>query len=580
MTKINLYVVLTIFLFSFLFYSCEKGGNVDNNGTAVLKVRLSAEANRDGGSSSGQRSSAQQASLTRSSVDGAEADSVQRIVVSFGDGIDIIATLEPDTTPTIYSSSSGAKNSSGSQRASIERTPLTSQVKYAILAYLDGELVGEQEFVHSEEETTSSIILDAGNSYTFVAYSINSASDLPAVTDKQFLSQATINNTDGDLMYFIVEDMYITDGDNNLDVILKHQFSQITTNLSVGTLGGSISAVGPGAITGSRVDGSIKLSDGILSYNSSETDVPVDGFAIGSGGVTSVSATPTILISPSTTSAELNLSSVTVNGVTNVVSLSGLKIDPYKKYNLNLTFNAPCTQAIGGVEFSLSDGESQTFSAPGADYGFVFDLARLDNSFNLTINGQVLVEKRVSGGRYRLQTRPAGVSHWGNVTNGSWINIGTGWTDWITSDLEFQSSDVGVQNIRFADGSRWEDDVPAIWSLLGTAQNPMLRFVISSSGAVTFFGSKTSGGALQPLEVLSSVSDIAKTTYIYISDTQRYQFEPNSGSESSPQTIETRVNPISWNTATANTVVASQFVIGVTNMEGFGSGRVKVDCDN
>lgn len=166
----------------------------------------------------------------------------------------------------------------------------------------------------------------------------------------------------------------------------------------------------------------------------------------------------------------------------------------------------PCTEGVNGSDFSVSGGQEKTFNMPATDYGFQFDVYELDNSFNLTINGIKLAKQ----------------------------------------EIEFQKgTSLGGQNIRFKDGTIWEEGgISDIWRLRGTKDAPIIRIVIDPYGNVTMFGSKSSGGILEPLEL----------------------FNGNS------------FNIITWNTKSNNTVVATQSVIGTTLMKGHGSGRNVAPC--
>ena len=124
-----------------------------------------------------------------------------------------------------------------------------------------------------------------------------------------------------------------------------------------------------------------------------------------------------------------------------------------------------CTEKVDGQDFAANDGSPQTFTQPGTNYGFVFDIFKLDNSFNLNING----------------------------------------TDLATSEIQFQSNltpPPGI-NIRFVDGDLYEVDTPEIWSMTGTASAPLIRVTISPTGMVKLYGSKISGGPLFPLELFN-----------------------------------------------------------------------------
>ncbi|MGD1317741.1 hypothetical protein [Chryseobacterium sp. 2R14A] len=162
---------------------------------------------------------------------------------------------------------------------------------------------------------------------------------------------------------------------------------------------------------------------------------------------------------------------------------------------------------VVNTNFSSSDGQTVVFNAPAADRGFTFDIYTLDNSFNLNING----------------------------------------TNIASNELQFQAGAPTLpQNIRFADGSIYgASGIPNIYSITGTASNPIVRVVISQSGTITLFGSKVSGGPLLPLTL----------------------FNGNT------------LNPIIWNTAANNVITVSQLVTGATYITGNGTGFKQGYCD-
>lgn len=171
-----------------------------------------------------------------------------------------------------------------------------------------------------------------------------------------------------------------------------------------------------------------------------------------------------------------------------------------------------CTTDVNGQTFAMGDGSSipagtpHTFSQPATNYGFTLDIYGLDNSFNMSINGTPL----------------------------------------STQEIEFSSSAPLIQNIRFADGSKWQEGgIPAIWAISGSAATtPAVRVVISTTGAITMFGSKSSGGPLFPLVLMNG------NTF----------------------------NTINWNTAGSNSVTVSQNVVGPTRISGYGSGKNTIPC--
>ncbi|WP_118195466.1 fimbrillin family protein [Albibacterium indicum] len=321
--------------------------------------------------------------------------------------------------------------------------------------------------------------------------------------------------------------MTIRKGDNFLDVILKHQFSQITTTIGLGNTHssvGGITAIGETTISPTHNSASIMLTDGTLTYNGSPTEATVNFPSLG-GVVRSVTASPTLLIAPATTSAEFILNSITADGMTRDLVLDDIKITPGVRYNLNLDFFIPCTEVVGVEEEQIfnwkytngqrPDGSliEHNITAPNADFGFVFDLTILDNSFGMTINGVDLI------------THSNSILH---------------------RQVQFQGGDIenSPKNIRFADGTQYAVDIDEIYNITGTAAKPMIRVVISPEGEISMYGSKTSGGDLYPLELTGGFS----------------------------------FNNVPWNADAANEVIVTQLVTGETTMTGSGAGKQIVPC--
>jgi hypothetical protein len=410
-----------------------------------------------------------------------------------------------------------------------ERTPLGENVKYKIVVYNNaGDYVAEKTYTN-KVDNDNEIELDAEQAYTFVAYSVNSTSSVPVVTAQTDLATATLESISADLMYF-KQDLTLKSGDNNLDVVLKHQYSEVTTNLSMDTkMTGAITNLGTTTIEPTHPSANLKLADGTITYNGSTSTATVVFPALGTG-LREVSSVPTLLINPGETNGLFKFGSITIDGETkNNVSVAGLKIVPGQRYNLNLNFKTCTQEVIGGANLNWNYPASgsgatvgdkviaaggiveQTLTAPGADYGFVFDITQLDNSFNMEVNGTKLA----------------------------------------TQEIQFEGGiAIAPKNIRFDDGSEYNgtnteggSNIPQIYSMTGTAANPIIRVVISRDGTISMYGSKSSGGMLYPL-VLTAGS----------------------------------FNKVPWSSA-SNTVKITQIVQGKTMMIGTGSGRKKVACN-
>lgn len=449
----------------------------------------------------------------------------QTVVVPLTNSSSFEATLTNEPSVT---SGNLLRASSGSRAAvTEERTPLAANIKYKIVVYnADGDYVTEKTYTNTVDNTIA-IALDAGQTYTFVAYSVNSTATVPAVTAQADIANASLDNISADLMYF-KKDLAVQPGDNNLAVVLKHQYSEVTTNLSMATeMTGAITSLVSSTIDPTHPSANLKLADGTITYNGNTTSTAVQFPALGAG-LRTVSSNPTLLIHPGATNGVFSFGSITIDGETkNNVSVAGLKIVPGQRYNLNLNFKT-CTQPVtGGADLNWSypasgsgavvDGVTRPagyvvtkdLTAPGADYGFVFDIQQLDNSFNMEVNGVKLA----------------------------------------TQEIQFEAGiAIAPRNVQFADGSLYGGTnteggtVPQVYSLTGTSANPVIRVVISRSGEVSMYGSKANGGELYPL-VLTQGS----------------------------------FNTVPWS-STTNNVKITQVVQGATKMVGAGSGRKKVAC--
>jgi len=441
------------------------------------------------------------------------------------------SSFEATLSQTPSATNGSLLRASTANRAAVieERTPLGENVKYKIVVYNNaGDYVTEKTYTN-KVDNNNEIELDAEQAYTFVAYSVNSTSSVPAVTAQTDLTTATLDNISADLMYF-KQDLTLQSGDNNLDVVLKHQYSEVTTNLSMATeMTGAITNLGTTTIGPTHPSANLKLADGSITYNGSTSTANVVFPTLGTG-LRTVSSAPTLLINPGATNGLFNFGSITIDGETkNNVSVAGLKIFPGQRYNLNLNFKTCTEEVTGGANLNWNYPASgnganvngtiipsggtveQTLTAPGADYGFVFDIVQLDNSFNMEVNGTKLA----------------------------------------TQEIQFEGNiAIAPKNIRFADGSEYAgtntaggSNIPQIYSMTGTATNPIIRVVISRDGTVNLYGSKSSGGELYPL-VLTAGS----------------------------------FNKVPWSSS-SNTVKITQVVQGQTAMVGAGSGRKKVACN-
>ncbi|MEN5233514.1 hypothetical protein [Sphingobacterium faecium] len=455
----------------------------------------------------------------------------------WGEHKSLVISLTPTSSLT---TSNASTNVTGANKAVTVQQPLANGTKYELLVYNNaGSFVTRQTYTYGQESTAAAMNLNAGQSYTFIVISSNSSSTTPSVVNPNLLSTAIVPNINTALLYF-KSTLTLNEGNNNLNVILKHQYSEIKTTVRMdANTTGNITAVNTPVFKTTHSSASLKLSDGVLTYNG----INLAGQPLSFTGLgTRILTSPAILvIHPTTTSGVLSFGSLTIDGETKPLNATGLKINPGHRYDLDLTLKT-CTQNVSGADgldwdyaetkgdctfgnfgckvgitvngVFLANGKtlSKSFTAPSADYGFVLDLTKLDNSFNMEVNGVTMANK----------------------------------------EIQFQINAASPQNIQFADGSKYESvntqggaNVPSIYSMTGTAANPLIKIVISRFGEVTLFGSKSSGGPLFPLVLMTG----------------------------------TQFNNFSWNGSGTNHVKVTQLIDGKTTIKGTGAGKKKIACN-
>lgn len=117
---------------------------------------------------------------------------------------------------------------------------LKDGIKYKVIVYDSNDnYVTEQDYTSGNEASITGLYSDA--TYTFVAYTIGSTTEIPIVTysdsNKKTLSTAMVNNISGDddLMYFKTT-MKINEGENVLDIILKRKFAKVKMSFDISSL--------------------------------------------------------------------------------------------------------------------------------------------------------------------------------------------------------------------------------------------------------------------------------------------------------------------------------------------------------
>ncbi|NAW50255.1 hypothetical protein GNY06_02250, partial [Elizabethkingia argentiflava] len=192
-------------------------------------------------------------------------EKTQKRKIDLEDGSFAIATLTP-----IYGSINKVNDNMPKAETKVEQSQLKPGVKYKVVAYdSNGKYVTEKIFTSGQKE--EGFRLDGGKEYTFVAYSINTTDNVPSISNPENLSSAKLDNISGDLMYFKRKMIVSGDRVNYLDVILKHQFSEITTTLDARQVG-TFKAINLPSIKPSSKSANISFADNVITYNETNPD--------------------------------------------------------------------------------------------------------------------------------------------------------------------------------------------------------------------------------------------------------------------------------------------------------------------
>ncbi|WP_407480804.1 hypothetical protein [Elizabethkingia meningoseptica] len=460
----------------------------------------------------------------------------------------LVATLSP-----VVNSLSAKAQAGINPMAATYPQPIKGPLKYRVIVYnSNGTRVGTKTYTidaagASTPDAGGDMYLDntAGN-YTFVAYSYGTNVAPPDATGD--LSIASLSAIDGnsDLMYFRRDNMPLIKGDNNLNILLTHMFSQVTTKLDATAVasGAGIKSITPATISRHRIaNNSIKLSDGTITYSAADIGSKTVDFSANSTSSPVWTSQPTLVVNPGTGGVDapsLTLTNMTVGTKVKTQTIDGLMMKPGVKYNLNLTFK--CTEVgTPTYTFNLSDSGTGTrlnrtyTDFPATDAGFTFDIYELDNSFNLTING----------------------------------------TSVYSQEIQFQSGVAGYRrNIRFkSDKTLWGGSTgnAEIYNMHGyNATTPansatIFRIIIAPDGTVTMMGRRNYNSpgtsALEPVELYQAASTDAGDTNAYAKTAATVPF-----------------NKVTWNSSALNTVNATLLVTGVTKLQGFGYGIKTKPC--
>lgn len=258
--------------------------------------------------------------------------------IPFSDRYSLLATFTKESATQAASFQASSEKNSLMAATEPRSQQLADNIMYKIVVYdASGRYVTDRNFVRGKEDNTSvtpALNLNGGQNYTFIAYSVNSATGVPDISTSSRLSGAFLLVMDiEDFMYFRKDTPVSGEGTNYLNVVLKHKTSQITLTVDSSLTGNSISGISA-YFSPHYSNTGILLSNGSLQYppgTQVNKNISFSGLGtnIISGGISKLSA--------DTTAAELTIASITIGGVTQTnLKIPNIKIIPGLRYNLNI----------------------------------------------------------------------------------------------------------------------------------------------------------------------------------------------------------------------------------------------------
>ena len=386
-----------LLFFALLLHSCTKDSVSEQT---TLEVDLQGiEINTSESDNSGEPSSINRAASGSSS---AEAKTIQAISIPFDQHFGVTISLSPEST---YSSSSIAEeeaSTTAARAAGITQSgpnswKLDNGIKYRLLAYDNNENKVVDTVYTVGQNASGGLLLNSGQTYTFVLYSILSTSQVPAAPTGK-LSEAIFTNIDGntDFIHFR-KTMTLAPGKNELKVLMKHIFSQLTTRINSAHVG-NITTV-KAHVGDHYLSPTISLSNGtVLAYNNKVANGKNVPFIQNS--TTSSSNESTIICNNGLSTSTLTFDEITINNITKKgISIPGLQLAPGTRYVLTLTIKSFAPDQDPGIELGNS-----TY-APG---NLVYDRNTNTYSFAASGDGDYWFKNYIKPRRADLDSKPWG----------------------------------------------------------------------------------------------------------------------------------------------------------------------------
>lgn len=266
------------------------------------------------------------------------ASEIQKSFIVLNDDFYLAAELSQESP--IANKNNTISSSTGVNKAATETNVMAPGVKYKMIAYDNtGLYVTERDYVRGQENSTPNLMLDGGKTYTFVIYSINSLTVLPTVTfsnvNNKTLATSSVSVAGNLDFLYALKSLTLTGGvSNEVNVILKHKFSQITTTIDATATGFNVTAI-TSTINPTIPNASIDLSNGTITRSGTAVNATVTFPTL---GTQTIVGTPNILNSVVAGTGTYTIGSITVGPLTqsNINVFTDLSITPGVKYNMKV----------------------------------------------------------------------------------------------------------------------------------------------------------------------------------------------------------------------------------------------------
>lgn len=341
--------------FMILFSACEKEEtDISEEKTTKVRVRLNG--------------SETQSPPVKSAIAGqSRLNHSQSELIQFSEDYLIMATLTPeseDNPEALSQHPTGDNKVIRSRAATPIRTPLDIGTAYTIAVYTpSGTYVKHQDLIYATNQVPEISI--APGDYIFLAVASGN-NTLLKINYNQPLSNINLSVTDPDvdMMYFRQEMTVQPNIVNDLDIILKHLFTQVTLSVNTAEIG-VVASYGQASISPNYSSVNLALSTGNVAYPGSSTAAAKTLTISNNSGQLLVS-NPIFLFPNNTNAGSVTIAGLTIGPVTKALTFNNLTINDGIKYNLEFRLLA----AGINLGYETWSGGNLIYDAASGRYGF------------------------------------------------------------------------------------------------------------------------------------------------------------------------------------------------------------------